>query len=97
MKRLGYAPEALADLRDIAFYIAEDDPDRALSFVAELERKAADAATRPTSFRERIEISPGLRAVVHGRYLICFRDTADEVRIVRIVHSARDLPSLFDS
>ncbi|MBO0906214.1 type II toxin-antitoxin system RelE/ParE family toxin [Jiella sonneratiae] len=48
MKRLAYSPEALADLRDIALYIAEDNPDRAMSFVAELERKAALAAMRLT-------------------------------------------------
>ena len=42
MKRLGFAPEAVADLREIALYIAADDPDRALTFVAELEQKATD-------------------------------------------------------
>ncbi|WP_203561060.1 type II toxin-antitoxin system RelE/ParE family toxin [Jiella pacifica] len=58
MKRLGYSPEALADRRDIALYIAEENPDRAMSFVAELERKAAQAALRPTSFRERPSSRP---------------------------------------
>jgi plasmid stabilization system protein ParE len=33
-----------------------------------------------------------LRAAIHGRYLIPFRDLDAEVRIVRIVHGARDLP-----
>ena len=96
MKRLGFAPQAVADLRDIAGYIAEDDPKRALTFVAELEQKAAEAAARPLTFRERTDISPGLRAIGHGRYLIFFRDLADEVRVVRVVHGARDLPRLFD-
>lgn len=95
MKRLGFAPEALNDLRDIVLFIAEDDPDRALSFVAELERVAADAAARPASFRERREIGPGLRAASHGRYRIFFRDLPDEVRVVRVLHSARDLPRQF--
>lgn len=98
MKRIGFAPEALADLadlREIALYIAADSPQRALTFVADLEEKATEAASRPMTFRERPDISPGLRAVGHGRYLIFFRDLADEVRIVRIVHSARDLPRLF--
>lgn len=97
MKRLGFAPEAITDLREIALYIADDDPRRALTFVAELEHKAKEAASRPLSFRERPEISPGLRAIAHGRYLIFFRDLADEVRIVRIAHQARDLGRLFDT
>ncbi len=96
MKRLGFAPEAVADLREIALYIAGDSPKRALTFVAELERKAAEAAWRPLMFRERPDISPGLRVIGHGRYLIFFRDLVDEVRIVRVLHSARDLARLFE-
>jgi toxin ParE1/3/4 len=97
VKPLIYAPEAVADLRDITDYIAEDDRARALSFVAELEGKASEAASRPLSFRERSDIVPGLRAIPHGRYLIFFRDLPDQVRIVRVLHSARDLPRLFEN
>lgn len=96
MKQLGFAPEALRDLRDIAGYIAEDNPDRAMTFVAELEAKAAEAAARPDSFRERRDLSPGLRAIGHGRYIIFFRNLTDEVRIVRVVHGTRDLQRVFD-
>lgn len=67
MKRLGFAPAARADLLAISLTIAEDSPDRALSFVAELEAKAAQAAERPGSFPARDDIAPGLRSVVHGR------------------------------
>ena len=63
----------------------------ALSFVAELEAKAVQAAERPASFPARDDIGPGLRVAFHGRYLLFFRDLADEVRIVRILHGARDL------
>jgi len=91
MKPLGFAPAARADLIAIGRYIAEDDPARAESFLAELEAKARQAAERPLSFPARDDISPGLRAAVHGRYLLFFRDLADEVRIVRVLHGARDL------
>jgi toxin ParE1/3/4 len=63
-----------------------------LSFVAELEAKAAQAAERPGSFPERDDVAPGLRSIVHGRYLLLFREEVDEVRIVRVLHGARDLP-----
>ena len=97
MKRLGFTPAARADLLEIALYIAEDNPERAMSFVAELEAKAAVAAEHPASFPARDEISPGLRVIVHGRYLLFFRELVDEVRIVRVLHGARDLPQIFDS
>ncbi|MEX6505521.1 type II toxin-antitoxin system RelE/ParE family toxin [Jiella sp. M17.18] len=97
MKRLVYAPEALADLREIALFIAADNPKRAVSFVAELEKKAAIAARRPSSFRERLGLAPGLRAIVHGRYLIFFWELAEEVRVVRVLHGARNLSVLEDT
>ena len=97
MKRLTFSPAARADLLAIARHIAEDNPDRALSFVAELEAKAAQAAERPGSFPVSDDVAPGLRSIVYGRYLLLFRELADEVRIVRVLHSARDLPRAFDT
>ena len=92
MKRLVFSPAARADLVAIALYIAEDSPDRADSFVAELEVKASQAAERPASFPARDDLSPGLRAARHGRYLLFFRETPAGVRIVRVLHGARNLP-----
>ena len=95
MKRLGFAPVARDDLDAIALYIAEDNPERALSFVAELEAKAIQAAERPRGFPARDELAPGLRSIVHGRYLLFFRELDDEVRIERVLHGARDLRRAF--
>ena len=32
----------------------------------------------------------------HGRYLIFFLEVGDEVRVVRVLHGARNLPRLFE-
>ena len=95
MKRLVFAPAARDDILTIGAYIADDNPARAESFVAELEAAARHVAERPRSFPSRNEISAGLRAAVHGRYLLLFRELEDEVRIVRVVHGARDLGAMF--
>ena len=97
MKRLVFAPAAREDLITIGLYIADDSPARAASFVAELEAKARDLAAWPASHTARDDISPGLRVAVHGRYLLLYRELDDEVRIVRVVHGARDLPRVFES
>ncbi len=97
MKRLVFTPAARNDLMVIGSYIADDDPVRAESFVAELEATARQAAQRPRSFPARNDISPGLRSAVHGRYLLLFRELKDEVRIVRVVHGARDLQGMFNA
>ncbi|MBP8277278.1 MAG: type II toxin-antitoxin system RelE/ParE family toxin [Novosphingobium sp.] len=95
MAQLIILPAAKADLIEIGDFIAQDNPARALSFVAEIEAKMLQAAERPESFPARDEVHEELRSVRHGRYLIFFLDAGNEVRIVRVLHGARDLPRVF--
>lgn len=95
MKQLIFAPLARDDLLAIGLHIGNDDPDRALSFINELEARAAKAAEQPRAYPLRTDMAPGLRSLVHGRYLILFRETQDEVRIERAQHGARDLKRAF--
>lgn len=97
MKPLVFLPAARSDLKAIALFIAEDNPDRAVTFVEELRLVAAEAARRPASFPARPDLAVGLRAARHGRYLLFFEESADEVRIVRVLHGARDLQRLLGS
>ncbi len=96
MARLVILPAARADLIEIGDFIAQDDPRRAASFVVEIERKMREAAERPMSFPARDELHEGLRVARHGRYLIFFVEQGDEVRVVRVLHGARDLPRAFE-
>lgn len=97
MTRLIYLPAALADLRAITLYIADDSPERAGSFVDALRKTAVQTAERPRSFPAREDLAPGLRVARHGRYLIFFQAVEDEIHIVRVLHSARDLTHLFNA
>ena len=54
-------------------------------------------AERPGSFPARDELRKGLRSARHGRYLIFFLETSDEVQIVRVLHGARDLTRFLKS
>ena len=94
MKPLVLSPAALDDLDGISSFIGQDNPDRAVSFIAELESKVRQAAERPQSFPARDDIAPGLRSNVYKNYLILFRELEDEVRIVHVVHGRRDLHAL---
>jgi toxin ParE1/3/4 len=95
-RRLLLSPRAAADLEEIADYIARDNPLRAAAFVAELEAKCRAVAEAPHLHPARSDLAPGLRMAVHGRYLVLYRDLADEntVRVERVLHSARNLPRL---
>lgn len=94
MKRLVFTPAARADLTDIHDYIAADNPQRAVSFIDEIEHRCVDIAGRPKQFALRQELGAGVRSAPHGRYVILFRELDDRVRILRVLHSARDLPAL---
>ena len=47
----------------------------------------------PKSGRERFEIRMGLRSIVQNSHVIFYRILKDRIRIVRILHGSRDLPS----
>lgn len=94
MPHLVILPAARADLVEIGDFIALDNPERAASFVTEIEARLIQVAARPGSFPARDELHAGLRSARHGRYLIFFIDSDDEVRIVRVLHGSRDLPRL---
>ena len=91
MPRLVILPAARVDLIEIGDFIAQDNPERAVSFMDEIEAKMAQTAERPGSFPTRDELYEGLRSARHGRYLIFFFEDGDEVRVVRVLHGARDL------
>ena len=95
MARLVILPAARMDLIEIGDFIALDNPERAASFVAEIEARMIEVAERPGSFPARDDLHRGLRSARHGRYLIFFVEAGDEVRVVRVLHSARDLPGIF--
>lgn len=87
-------PAARDDLVEIGDFIAQDNPARALTIVTEIETRLSEVARDPKRFPLRDELLAGVRSARHGRYLIFFLTGEDEVRIVRILHSARDLPHL---
>lgn len=93
--RLFFSPLAEQDLEDIADYIATDNPIRALSFLQELREHCHRISANPQGYRLRPEFGDGIRSCAHGRYAIFFTSGADEVTIVRVLHGARDFPSVF--
>ncbi len=95
-RRLAFAPRAMADLDEIARSIARDNPERAISFVAQLDATCRSAAAMPLLYPARDALSPGLRMAVHRRYLVFYRELPNEnaVRIERVLHSARNLSRL---
>jgi toxin ParE1/3/4 len=83
-----------ADLRDISHYIAKDDVDRAVTFVAELLDKCHAIADRPRIGRLRPELGESVRSRAYRGYVILYRIEPERIRVLRIVHGARDIERL---
>ncbi len=94
-------PKADDDLEEIAVYIAGDSVDAAMRFLDAAESTINDLINSPgrgALLRTQNEHLSGIRWVpVAGfqSYLVFYlADT--EVRIIRVLHGAHDLPAIFD-
>ncbi|MGH7815177.1 MAG: type II toxin-antitoxin system RelE/ParE family toxin [Candidatus Binataceae bacterium] len=93
--RIEISPRAEQDLETIGDYIAAGNPVRALSFVAELRALCAKIAKSPRAYRARPELGEGVRSCAHGNYAIFFTTAKARLRIVRVLHGARDIAAQF--
>jgi toxin ParE1/3/4 len=89
--KVTFSKVARDDLLDIALYIAQDDPARALTFVDELEARCNRLGDAPGIGTARPELGEGVRVLPHGHYLIFYREQRQGVRIERVMHGARDI------
>jgi toxin ParE1/3/4 len=87
--------QARRDIASIGEYIGLDNPDRSITFVDELTGKFRTIAERPLSYPNRADLVPDLRSALHGKYLLLFRIEGECVVILRVLHGARDIGSLF--
>ena len=88
-------PKARDDLLDIHRFIAEDNPVAAARWIGVLEDAIASLATMPARVPLRDDLRKGYRVMPVGAYLIFFRIVGDEVQIMRVLHSARDIAKAF--
>lgn len=94
--RLCFTPRAERDLESIGDLIAQDSPARTLSFIRDLRLQCLRIARHPAPYRLRTELGAGVRACAHGHYLIVFEDVDGMLTIIRVLHGARNLVSLFE-
>ena len=93
--KLRFRPDALADLREIYDYIADDNPIKAGEFIEAIRKKCRLIAKQPQMGRSRSELHPDLRSFPIKSYVIFYRILIDAVEIVNVIHSARDIRPLF--
>jgi toxin ParE1/3/4 len=95
MSHLIFSPRAAFDLDDIYDYIAQSNPASAARIIQRIEKACRNLSQFPALGAQRDDLRPGLRVFPSGNFIICYRIAGTAVEIVRVVHGARDLPSLF--
>jgi plasmid stabilization system protein ParE len=95
MTRLRISTPARRDLREISSWLADRDPRAADSAVRRLRRALDDAAAHPRIGHRREDLlgESDLLVLSVAPWLVVYRPGPDHVAVVRILHSARDLPS----
>ncbi len=82
------------DLDEIADWIAQDNPRRAVSFIQEIREEFRRIGDGPLLYQLRPEIGEDARLAVVGHYVILFRIAGQVVRIERVIFGGRDLPGV---
>jgi plasmid stabilization system protein ParE len=95
---VNFTTTARRDLASIVATIAENSGRRtAARWRGMLESRARSLANHPFLGTVDDTLGPGRRRLVISPYLIVYRVRDDrEVTVLRILHGARDLPSLFE-
>ena len=94
---LRYLPIAQVDLVSIFDYIAQDSPNRALSFVEKLDQRIGRLEQHPNL--GRVPRHPklrefGYRVLIVESYLVFYIIRGQTIEVHRVVHGSRNLDHL---
>lgn len=90
-----FASTAIEDLDDLWDWVGADSPDAADRRLAGIRETCLRLADHPHLGRARDELMPGLRSLVHGRYVIFNRVHEQAVQILRVIDGRRDQATSF--
>ena len=88
-------PSANRDLAEIWKFIDADNPAQADAFIDLIDEKFQNLSRQPGPGRRRDELVAGLRSFPVDRYVIFYLQDQDCLRIVRVLHDARDVDAVF--
>ena len=90
--RLVIAPQAESDLDSIAAYISQTSETAAYNELLRIERIVDLLLERPFIGPAVVAVNrPGLRKMTVAPYVIFYRPTGEELDLVRVLHSSRDI------
>ena len=97
MMYLVVSDNAHHDMDEIWWYIAQDNPPAADRIIYSIREMFGALVSMPYMGVLRHDFGRDMRQMIVGRYAIFYTPHEDHIHIVRVLHSARDIPSLFES
>jgi len=94
MAEVVFRQRAWRDLEEIDDRIAQENPGAADRFRANVLRRLGLLERFPEAAQPRPEFGRDIRTIPIGRYIVILRVTTPKVVVLRILHSARDLPKV---
>jgi toxin ParE1/3/4 len=94
MAEVVFRRRAWRDLESISDRIRHEDPRAAERFRANVLHRLRLLGRTPGAAQPRPEFGRDIRTIPIGRYIVILRVAPPKVTILRILHSARDLPQL---
>ena len=91
---VNWSKRSLASLKEIADYIAQDNPARARSFVQEIRQRANLLAQFPNLGRAG-RVMGTRELVAHPNYIVVYRVRGEDVQVLTVMHTARKFPASF--
>lgn len=96
MNSYSLTPQAVCDLEEIHDFIASENLVAALHLIDLFEKKFQTIAHTPEMGRNRQELAPKLRSFPVGNYVIFYRPDKKGIQVIRVLHGARDIESIFE-
>jgi toxin ParE1/3/4 len=95
VRELVYAPQAVADLEEIYRFIAQDSPDRAAAFVADIQQRCRLLLDSPELGPRRPNLGKGVRIYPMRRrvVVVCVIRTS-AIEVLRMFYAGRDYEAL---
>ncbi len=87
---------AAEDLKDIWDYVARHNENAAGKLIKEISRKFILLRDNPLVGREQNKFLVGLRSFVVKNYFIFYLPLEDGIDVLRVLHSSRDIESIFE-
>jgi toxin ParE1/3/4 len=89
-KVLRRSPQSARDYEQIYRHIAADNPDAAAKLLRSFDEKLDLILDQPKIGEARPQVGKDVRVlVVHRNYLLLYREGAEVIELIRVLHTAR--------